>query len=150
MAALGNIEEFETGNSAAWAAYCERLHFYLEANNITSEERKRAVFLSVCGNVTFQLARTLVAPNELKDTTLSRFETLISEHFNPKPSEIVQRFMFHKREQRTGEGISTYIAELRKIAEYCNFGTHLETMLRDRIVCGIRDENVQRRLLAES
>ena len=101
MAALGNIEEFDTGNSASWAAYCERLHFYLEANNITSEERKRAVFLSVCGNATFQLARTLVAPNELKDTTLSRFETLISEHFNPKPPEIVQRFMFQKREQRT-------------------------------------------------
>lgn len=150
MATLGNLEEFDTSNPASWTAYKERIKFYLEANNITTEERKRAVFLSICGNATFQLTRTLVAPNELADTAFTRMIQLLDEHFNPKPSEIVQRFLFHKREQKTGEGISTYIAELRKLAEHCNFGTQLETMLRDRIVCGLRDENVQRRLLSET
>ena len=33
--------------------------------------------------------------------------------------------------------------------EFCNYGASLEDMLRDRLVCGIEDPPVQRRLLAE-
>ena len=36
-----------------------------------------------------------------------------------------------------------------KFAEFCNFGRTLEEMLRDRIVCGISDDTIQRHLLAE-
>ena len=31
----------------------------------------------------------------------------------------------------------------------CDFGAFLEELLRDRLVCGIKDEHIQRRLLAE-
>ena len=41
------------------------------------------------------------------------------------------------------------MAVLRKAAEYCNFGESLSEMLRDRLVCGITDTTVQKRLLAE-
>ena len=40
-----------------------------------------------------------------------------------------------------------YVAELRKVSEYCEFGTTLDSMLRDRLVCGVRDVRLQRRLL---
>ena len=42
------------------------------------------------------------------------------------------------------------MAELRNISEHCDFQNTLEEMLRDRLVCGINDEQIQRRLLAES
>lgn len=149
MATIGMIEEFNTSNPADWESYIQRLHFFMIANGIAQDERKRATFLSVCGNATFVIARSLVAPNSLEDSTFNRIVSLLTDHFNPKPSEIVQRFRFHKREQQPGEGIATYLAELRKLAEHCQFGNTLEIMLRDRLVCGIRDEAVQRRLLAE-
>ena len=41
------------------------------------------------------------------------------------------------------------MAALRNLAEHCEYGDTLETMLRDRIVRGIRDEKIQRRLLVE-
>ena len=40
-----------------------------------------------------------------------------------------------------------YVAELRRIAEYCDYGAVLSDMLRDRLVCGVRDKSIQRRLL---
>ena len=43
-----------------------------------------------------------------------------------------------------------YVAELRRLAEHCNFGDSLNNMLRDRLVCGVSDQRVQRRLLAEA
>lgn len=45
--------------------------------------------------------------------------------------------------------MAAFVAELRALAEFCNFGASLEEMLRDRMVCGINDSAIQRRLLAE-
>ena len=39
------------------------------------------------------------------------------------------------------------MAELRKLADKCKFGNHLEEALRDRLVCGLRQEVIQRKLL---
>ena len=41
------------------------------------------------------------------------------------------------------------IPELRSLSEFCNFGGTLEVMIRDRLVCGINDGAIQKRLLAE-
>ena len=41
------------------------------------------------------------------------------------------------------------MAELRKLAEHCEFGDSLNEMLRDCLVCGINDHQIQRRLLSE-
>ena len=71
-------------------------------------------------------------------------------HHNPTPSAIVQRFQFHSRTRRDGESISAYVAELRKLTEHCAFGDTLNDMLRDRLVCGINDARLQRRMLAET
>ena len=49
------------------------------------------------------------------------------------------------------KGFNTaYVASLQKLAEHCAFGDSLADMLRDRLVCGIRDECVQKRLLTKS
>jgi len=42
-----------------------------------------------------------------------------------------------------------YIAELRKLSNDCDYGESLNEMLRDRLVCGVKDKHIQRRLLAE-
>ena len=45
--------------------------------------------------------------------------------------------------------MSTFVAELRALAEFCNFGDSLDDMIRDRIVCGIMNGKIQQKLLAE-
>ena len=49
-----------------------------------------------------------------------------------------------------GESIAMFVAELRKLSEFCNYGEMLNDMLRDRLVCGINNVAMQRRLLSES
>jgi len=41
------------------------------------------------------------------------------------------------------------VAELRSLAEYCNFGDFLEKMIWDCLVCVVNEEGNQRILLAE-
>ena len=68
---------------------------------------------------------------------------------SPRPSEIVQHFKFNSRFRHSGKSVSTYIAELRGLAEFWNFKGTLEVMLKDKLVCGINDEQIQRRLFSE-
>ena len=42
-----------------------------------------------------------------------------------------------------------FVVELKKLSEHCEFGDSLDNMLRDRLVYGLQDVKVQRRLLAE-
>lgn len=62
---------------------------------------------------------------------------------------IVQRTKFYTRNRQPGESITDYVAELRSMCEDCRFGTFLDEMLRDKLVVGVNDNNIQRRLLAE-
>ena len=149
MAFHGAIGQFDR-DVDEWDSYCERFRLYATANDITAAEKLRAVFLSVCGAPTYELIRSLVAPNKPTEKTLEELTKLVKDHLTPRPSSIVQRFHFNARVQNENESVSQYVAELRKLAETCEFDASLENMLRDRLVCGLRDPKTQRRLLAES
>ena len=41
------------------------------------------------------------------------------------------------------------MAELRHLTEHCNFGQTMAVMIRNRLVWGIMDDKIQRRLLSE-
>ena len=73
---------------------------------------------------------------------------MLTTHYNPTPSETIQRFKFHSRVRKTGKTVATYVSELRLIAEYYNFGSSLEEMLC--LVCGINNDTIQNRLLSEA
>ena len=74
----------------------------------------------------------------------------MQNHLNPRPLIIAKRFKFHQRSQGENESVAQYVAELHKLSEKCNFGEYLEQALRDCLVCGLVNENVQQRLLSES
>ena len=109
----------------------------------------RAVFLSVVGASTYRILRNLVAPKKPGEKTYDELIDALSSHFKPTPSEIVERCRFHSRARKPGESVATFVAELRSLSEFCNFGDTLDTMIRDRLVCGINDDAIQRRLLSE-
>ena len=150
MATIGRIEEFRD-DKEDWNQYAERLEHFFTANGITSDEKKRAVFLTVIGAKAYkQLSlRSLIASAKPGEKDFTVLAEAMKNHYTPAPSEIVQRFRFNSRFRRPGESVSTYVAELPALAEFCNFGDILSLMIRDRLVCGIDDENTQRLLLAE-
>ena len=90
-----------------------------------------------------------MSPAKPGDKTFEELVALLQEHYNPKPSETVQRAKFHSRVRKQRETIADFVVELRALAEFCNFGASLNEMLRDRIVCGINSSKLQQRLLAE-
>ena len=162
MPTYGFIEKF-SGKGEEFDTYLERLDFYFIANDLgeivptennedavaARLEKRKSILLSVIGPDTYSLLRTLCAPTRPAEKTFKEITDILKEHFSPKPSEVVCRFKFHTRTRQQGESVAAFMSELRKLAENCNFNNYLTDMLRDRLVCGIADERVQRLLLTE-
>jgi len=148
MATYGRINEFDE-QTEDWGQYIERLGHYFVANEIDDNGKKRAIFLSVCGSKIYKLMCDLLSPAKPGDKTFAQLAEIVKNHLQPKPSEIVQRYKFHSCFRTSDQSVSTYVAHLRHLSADCNFGDTLEPMLRDRLVCGVNNDRIQRRLLAE-
>ena len=152
MACVGKAPEFDL-NVESFGAYPRRLQQYFIANGITGDaqaDKRRAVFLSVVGARTFGLLEDLVAPTPVSECSYDRLVEVLEAHFEPQTSVIVARFRFHSCCRGDQEGMSAFLARLRKLAKPCQFSPGvLEEMLRDRLVCGIKHERLQSRLLSE-
>ena len=148
MATFGTLKEFESENEKI-SSYLEHVKLYFIANGI-EEEKQVAVLLSVIGSKTYSLICDLVAPAHPKQKTFTNLVDVLKKHFEPKPLVIAERFTFHRRNQGLNELILEYLAELRRLATHCEFEDYLNQALRDRLVCGLRSENIQKRLLSEA
>ena len=134
MATLfGHINEFNP-EKEDWIQYAERLEHFFTANSIDEPNKKKAMLLTVIGPTAYRLMRSLVAPQKLDEKTFKELVDAMKDHYCPKPSEIVQRFKFNTRARQPGESVSTYVSQLRSLAEYCNYGASLNNMLRERLV----------------
>ena len=43
-----------------------------------------------------------------------------------------------------------FVAELKRLSQHCDFGDNLNDTLRDKLVCGLTSESIQKCLLSES
>ena len=88
-AVLGKVEQYDP-ELEEWPQYVERLEYFFEASGMTDAEKKRSVFLSVIGPSPFKLLRNLASPAKLSDKMFEQLVTTLTNHYSPKPSEIVQ------------------------------------------------------------
>ena len=121
---------------------------WLDANEIV-DDKKTCTFLALVGPSAYQILKNLCSPALPKTKSYAELKKTLTDHYKPKPIIIAERFRFHKRNQNKSETISDYIVELKKLSSTCEFGAFLEEALRDRLVCGLTHEAIQRRLLAE-
>ena len=91
-----------------------------------------------------------MAPDRPEDKSFKDLVKKLTDHFNLTPSEVVQCFKFHGWYRQQGESVATYVAELRSLAEYCNFGGTLDDMLRDQLVWEIKNNAIQQIKLGEA
>ena len=144
----GTLQEFKPEYETI-TAYLEWLKAYFDANDVPSAKRV-SVLLSVIGPQTYSILRSLMAPDTPQSKSLTTITKALKEHYDPKPIVIAKRYHFHLRNQSPIENIAEYVAELRRLAASCEFGTFLDEALHDRFVCGLRSDSARRKLLMEA
>ena len=62
-------------------------------------------------------------------------------------NETYEQWIFDNRNQHDSKSIDAYVGQLHLLAKTCTFSTLEDSLIRDRIVCGIKDQMVRKRLL---
>ena len=145
MATLGKIGEFKRSVEE----YAECLEFSFAANGITTAKKKCATFLALIGPTTYKLLCSMLAPNKPGKVAFNEMVKVLSDHYSPKSSEIVSHFKFYYSSRKPGESVSMFISEVRHLVRFCNFGDSLDAMIRDPLVCGNTDKQIQKHLLSQ-
>ena len=80
------------------------------------------------------------------EIVIARFD----DHFVPRRNVIHDRACFHKRVQKEGETVESFVRSLYELAQYCEFGITKDEQIRDRLVIGILDSEVSQKLQLEA
>ncbi|CAB3228715.1 unnamed protein product [Arctia plantaginis] len=109
--------------------------------------KKNSYFLHYIGSELYDTLCDLVSPSQPETRTYEENIASLTNYIDPVPLEIAEYFAFHHRGQQEGETIKEYMAVLRRMAAGCNFGSFLETALRNQLVCGLTSQKIKDRLL---
>ena len=70
----------------------------------------------------------------------------LNDCFAARRNTIVERVHFNKRSQKPEESVDTFIQDLYRLADNCDYGTLKDDLIRDRIVVGVLDDSLSDRL----
>lgn len=109
---------------------------------------KQVILLTCCGKKIYALIQGL--RSNPKEKTYEQLKKIVGKHFSPPSSSIMNRLKFNTRVREKSESIASFVVALQQLVEFFEFGNKLNDMLRDRLVCGVNDERIQRKLQLEA
>ena len=130
--------------------YLERLQEYFIAYDFKDgtehAAKRRAILLTSIGSVSYRVLKDLSFPDT---KTFEQLAALLRGHYKPTRLKVAERYRFHSANQRPGESITDFVRELKKLAGTCEFtNDQLQDSLCDRFICGVRSEQIKRKLLS--
>nr|XP_029724534.1 uncharacterized protein LOC115264690 isoform X2 [Aedes albopictus] len=71
----------------------------------------------------------------------------LCKRYDQCESILRRRYKFYRREQGSSESAEDFIRAVKQLAERCDFGGFKSEAIRDRLVFGINDRDLQKRLM---
>lgn len=110
-------------------------------------EIRTATFLTCIGVEGFQLYESLDFAADGDNHKIDKVIERLERHFVGEVNETFERFKFNQRCQESNETVDVYVGALSTLVKTCSFAALEDSLLRDRIVMGIRDDNTRKKLL---
>ena len=96
----------------------------------------------VMGKDCYNIYKRLPLDNENKQNIKSILDAL-EEYFKPDLNVTYERFIFNTCDQQNHESIDEYVNKLKGLSETCEFRTLRDSLIKDRIVLGTKNKQVQ-------
>jgi len=92
----------------------------------------------------------LLASFQLSDADKKKFAVVLKnfdDHFIGKRNVVYERARFGMRNQEEGESIERFVTALHTLSEYCEYEDLRESLVRDRLVLGVKDKQLSEKLM---
>ena len=94
---------------------------------------------------------TLAHLDTVAKLDVKKLRAPLESYLLPTNFEITEREKFYNIVQKPGESLKSFMLRIQEQATKCNFGDKdtLQTQMRDRIVAGIREPDLKKKLLQD-
>lgn len=142
------IEPFKKGNS--WKAFERQLDAFVLLNDVT-EEKKSALLITRLSPAVFEELQAVCEPTEPISMSYSQLKAKLTNLYEPKTNEHLQRYSFRERKQKDSETVKDYFVALQGLAQRCKFSAvELKGQLKDQLIAGVRSKTIKYELLKSS
>ena len=140
-------EPFDFTKPDNWMKWKRRFEQFRDASGLSSaaETRQVSTLLYTMG----ENADNVLTSTDISEENRKRYNSVIAKFdafFKVRRNVIFERAKFNRRNQLPGELVEQYITELYALVETCEYGDLTDDILRDRIVVGIKNAAVSKRL----
>lgn len=152
MAVIGSMGNFNP-HSESWVLYQEQLEQFFAIKKISAiegEDRRVAALLSLIGSDTYNILRDLCTPDLPSKKQYKELCALLKTHFSPKVCVFRERIDFYEAKENDGETISNWFARIHNLSTNCEFGGQLQSILKDKFICGLSSGRIRDRLCEEN
>ena len=111
---------------------------------------RTATLLTCIGSDALDVYDGLVFESEEQKKDIDVVLQQLQHYCIGETNEIYERYKFNKRDQELNESVDAYVTALRTLAKMCNFGILEDSLIRDRIVIGVKDNQARKKLLQVS
>ncbi len=144
--------QFEGNTAENWKKWKQKFGLYMTASGVETKDKKiqSCTLLHVIGDEALEIYNTFdFAETEDKNDVkviIKKFD----DYLEPQKNVTFERHIFNSRVQAPGESIDQFVTDLKTKAKSCEYGQLCDSLIKDRIVVGIRDDALRARLLRET
>ncbi|KAL0839884.1 hypothetical protein ABMA28_016507 [Loxostege sticticalis] len=133
----------------SWRQWRKLFEVFIKASGVSKEpkEIQASLLVNLIGSAGYEVFTTFTFQDGETEDDIECVLKKFDSYFGTKPNITVSRYKFFSRNQEDGESIDQYVTALRLLSKQCEFANLQESLLRDRIVCGIINNTVRDRLL---
>ena len=137
--------------SDAWRKWKQRFELFSLASGLSSKDEgiQAATLLHVVGPDALEVYNTFSWEDGSDKNKAAKILEKFEAYCVPRRNITWERHMFNTRDQHDGETIDQYVTDLKTKAQTCEFKDLKDSLIRDRIVCGIHCDKTRSRLLRE-
>ena len=104
---------------------------------------KRSYLLSSIGPACYKLLKSYCTPDNPNQKTYDELKKTLQDNLAPRPTTVAEQYRFNLIKQESSESISLYMARVKETASTCGFGGFYDQMVRNRFICGLRNEKIR-------
>lgn len=140
----------DSDKSTSWKKWLQQFEWYATAIQLNKKpaEVQAATFMAVIGPDAIEIYNSFNLSDADKNN-LQIIKDRFKEYFAPKTNISFERYIFFKIEQNEDELFNEFLTRIKTQASKCEFGNLLDEMLKDKIVFGIKSNQVREKLLTE-
>ncbi|XP_062699441.1 uncharacterized protein K02A2.6-like [Aedes albopictus] len=134
--------------SMPFSQYQEQLEWIFKHNEFP-EDRYKTSFLAVCGKEVFIELKRLFPGKNFNELTYKQITDELKKRYDKNDSAVVHSYKFWTKRQGRNESLEDFVITMKNLAERCDFGEFKDRAIRDMLVIGVNDTQLQKRLCDE-